>query len=583
MGNRFAVTWDDGKRKLLAFVAAAGIGAGALAGQGATLFTIRLTSIVVMAPDRQTMMRAEQALPELGGVVVRDLGIIHGFSARIPPARLPELENVPGIQVSPDGPISVEGAAYQPIDDGYSMFNLNTLIGATGAQIAGYDGRGIDVALVDTGVTPVLGLDTPGKIVNGPDISFDSQAGGLSHLDSFGHGTFIAGIIAGRDPTWTVGNSQAYAGVAPYARIVNVKVGATNGAADVSQVIAAIDWVVQHRHDRGLNIRVLNLSLGFDGSQAYTADPLAFAAEQAWRAGVVVVAAAGNDGTRDSHLLSPARDPYVISVGADDTHGTWNPAYHTIPAFSQNTAYPPTLVAPGSHMQGLRVPGSYIDDTYGKSDFGGRFLRGSGTSEATAYVSGAAADILSARPDLTPDQVKAVLVGTAQKLPNASADLQGAGLVNVYPATVSTQLGTAQNWTASAGDGSLQMARGGSYVKLGGVPLTGETDIFGHSFVSSKIASAEAAGVTWSGGGFNGATWAGSGWARGTWRSTPWRGVTWSGKAWTGVTWSGVTWSNCGWTGVTWSGNGWTGGTWSGGTWSGGTWSNDAWLTDGWN
>ena len=116
-----------------------------------------------------------------------------------------------------------------------------------------------------------------GAVVNGPDLSFESQAPELRHLDSFGHGTHLAGIING--------NGAGIRGLAPDARVVNVKVAASNGAADVSQVIAAIDWVVQHRNSDGLNIRVLALAFGTDGVQPYDLDPLAYAAEVAWRHG----------------------------------------------------------------------------------------------------------------------------------------------------------------------------------------------------------------------------------------------------------------------------------------------------------
>src|SRR5207247_1109334 len=103
-----------------------------------------------------------------------------------------------------------------------------------------------------------------------------------------------------------------FLGVAPDARIVSVKVADSHGNTDVSQVIAAIDWVVQHAHDPGLNIRVLNLSFGTDSTQSYVLDPLAFAAEVAWNRGIAVVAAVGNAGISASGLADPAYDPYLI-------------------------------------------------------------------------------------------------------------------------------------------------------------------------------------------------------------------------------------------------------------------------------
>ena len=162
----------------------------------------------------------------------------------------------------------VAGASgsYDPASDGYSMANIDAQTGAAAWWDAGYTGAGVDVAVIDTGVTPVPALSTPGSVVYGPDLSLDSQNPALRNLDGFGHGTFMAGLIAGHDPSLTAPYSKApagaYRGIAPDARIVSLKVGAADGSVDVTQVIAAIDWVVQHAHDPGFNIRVINLSYG---------------------------------------------------------------------------------------------------------------------------------------------------------------------------------------------------------------------------------------------------------------------------------------------------------------------------------
>jgi len=180
------------------------------------------------------------------------------------------------------------------------MAALDQVVGAPAAWAAGATGQGIDVALLDTGVTPVNGLGGSNKLLYGPDLSFDSQNPDKMHVDGYGHGTAMAGIIAGNDEV-----AGGYKGVAPGARIVSVKVGASTGAADVSQMIAGIDWVTQHAHDNGMNIRVLNVSLGTNAVQSYQLDPLAHAAEVAWRKGIVVVVSAGNDGTATSSPPAP--------------------------------------------------------------------------------------------------------------------------------------------------------------------------------------------------------------------------------------------------------------------------------------
>ena len=427
-------------------------------------------------------------------------------------------------------------------------------------------GLGVDVALVDTGVTPVAGLDGANKVLFGPDLSFDSQNPSLAYLDGYGHGTAMAGIIAGNDGLGAGG----YQGVAPSSRIVSVKVGASNGATDVSQMIAGIDWVVQHAHDPGMNIRVLNLSLGTSSTQYYVNDPLAQAAENAWRHGIVVVVAAGNDNTTSNSVADPATDPYVIAVGAEDPMGTILSSDDTVPAFSQRGTggRHPDVVAPGVSIMGLLSPGSTLAQQYPNAIIGGRFLRGSGTSQAAALTSGAVADMLSVNPNLTPDQVKNALMSSASRISVNNPNFVGAGLVNVAGAEAVKPTTQTQNFSTATGGGSLELARGANQVTAGGVTLTGEQDIFGTPWVPSVMVPLEQSATAWNGGVYNSVTWSGS-----TWTSVTWSSVTWSSVTWSSVTWSSVTWSSVTWSGATWSSVTWSGATWSGSTWSGANWT----------
>ena len=530
-------------------------------------------SAVIVRAQAPALSGLEHSVVRAGGSVVRELKIIDGFSAMVPAARLAAVRALPGvISVTENAPLRFH-SDYNPNSDPYSMSNTATDLGATSAWSQGITGAGIDVAVIDSGVAPVQGLAGDGKIVNGPDLSFDSQTPSVQYLDGYGHGTFMAGLIAGKDAGADLNHpGTAYLGIAPDARIVNVKVGSANGSVDVSQVIAAIDWTVQHRHDNGLNIRVLNLSLGTDSSQSYQVDPLAFAAEVAWRAGIVVVAAAGNDGATAGHLDDPASDPFLIAVGASGTNGSNALNNVFVAPFSSlgNGIRNPDLVAPGIHLQGLRVPGSYIDLNYSSAVFGDRFFRGSGTSEATALTSGAVALLLQKFPALRPGQVKAILARTAASLPNIAVQAQGSGLLQAGAAVGDTQA-LPNSWQAfwpSIGTGSLEKSRGTNHILFGGVPLAGEQDIFGHSFSAGQMVLPELLGQSWSGG---------------TWNGTTWSGTTWSGTTWSGTTWSGTTWSGTTWSGTTWSGTTWSGTTWSGTTWSGTTWSGDFWSSDIWN
>src|SRR5262245_4837376 len=376
-------------------------------------------------------------------------------------------------------------AGYDPLADANSMLNTTAYTGASAWWDAGYTGKGVDVALIDTGVSPVDALAAEGKVVYGPDLSFESQASNLTNLDTNGHGTFMAGLIAG--------NGTEYRGMAPSSRIVSLKVGVGDGGADVSQVVAAIDWVVQHRTDNGLNIRVINLSYGTNSAQDYRVDPLAFAAEQAWKAGIVVVAAGGNLGFQ-SHmnnapaLADPAFDPWLLAVGSSDSNGTLNPLDDTVPTFSpwpkRGATRGVDVVAPGAHLQGLRVRNSYIDVNNPDARLAGDYFRGSGTSESAAIVSGAVALILEKYPNATPDQVKTLLTNTGLRISGKAQAIGGGALqlATTLVAPLPSAASARQYWTWSTGTGKLEGSRGSDHLTMDGVVLDGERDIFGQPF-----------------------------------------------------------------------------------------------------
>jgi serine protease AprX len=484
--------------------------------------------------------------------------------------------------------VPAQAVTYNPATDLYSMVNTTAYTGAKQWWTAGYTGKGVDVAVIDTGVAPLPGLNATGKIINGPDLSLESQNATFRYLDTNGHGTFMAGLIAGKDTTLTTpyvsAPTSAYRGMAPDARIVNVKVGVADGGVDVSQVIAAINWVVQHKTDTGMNIRVISLSYGTNTKQAYGVDPLAFAVEQAWKKGVVVVAAAGNSGYQRGNtapgLANPAYNPFVIGVGgydpmgtaafSDDVMGTYSASSAGCGATCKN----PDFVAAGSHLQGLRVPGSFLDQTHPEGVIDARYFRGSGTSQATAVTAGAVALILQKYPTLTPDQVKRFITNNAQKIPGADSQAQGAGEINLTALAGKAPVAYTQKFTASTGTGSLELSRGTDHLADStGFVLSGEQDIFGTAFNAATMATLEAAGTSWSGGTWNGRSWAGSSWSGSSWSGCDWSGFRWSGSSWSGSSWSSNTWSGSSWSGFRWSGSSWSGSRWSGGVWSGGSWS----------
>ncbi|MDQ1288384.1 MAG: hypothetical protein QG622_1949 [Actinomycetota bacterium] len=475
---------------------------------------------------------------------------------------------------SPRGNQRTAGAADGGTVDTGSPEAISRIIGAEEAWARGWTGRGVDVAVIDTGVAKVPGLDGPGKVIDGPDLSFDAPGAAVTGLDAHGHGTFMAGLIAAKDP-------GSYTGVAPDSRIVNVKVGAADGAVDVSQVIAAIDWVTQHAHDPGLNIRVLSLSFGTDSVQAYERDPLAQAAEQAWKHGIVVVAAAGNDGRGPRKLADPAYNPYVIAAGGQDPLGTLDTADDRVPDFAQHGTEdrPVDVIAPAAHVIGLRVPGSFVDaEAAGTGRVGTRYQRGSGTSQAAAIVAGGAALLLQKDPDATPDAIKHLLGSTATPLPRKEQNAHkaekysGHGIVNLARACEATPSGGAQGWPSSLGDGDLDKSRAGEYVQDGEVVLRGEKDIFGKPYDSASMSAAASRAGAWNRGTWNGSRWSGDDWSGSRWSNGDWSGTSWSGSRWSGSRWSGMSWD-----GSRWSGDGWNGSRWTGSRWSGSRWSTMDW------
>ena len=451
-------------------------------------------------------------------------------------------------------------------------------------------GRGVDVAVIDTGVAPVPGLNAPGKVVNGPDLSFESQDASTRHLDGYGHGTHMAGIIAGRDVQVKAGNENDkanFVGVAPDARIVNVKVATADGGADVSQVIAAIDWVVQHRKDSGMNIGVINLSYGTHSAQPYTVDPLAYAVENAWRKGIVVVAAAGNDGA-GAALTMPAANPYAIAVGAVDHVGTDSlkddaTAAFTNPGTADRRA---DLLAPGKSVVSLRTPGSSSDRGHPEGlvtgDSARRFFRGSGTSQATAMVSGAVALLLHQRPTLSPDQVKYLLKTTADPL-RGTDPAQGSGVLDMkgaFEAATPSLTKARQSWPAATGTGTLEAARGDSHVvdPLNGAVLTGEVDALGNAWDARSWRTASAAETAWTGGSWNGRVWTGADWSGNSWTARSWRSATWTSRSWSGGDWHARSWR-----GDTWTSTGWSTLEVPARSWSQDAWRARSWRDHGWD
>jgi serine protease AprX len=588
-----ARSWGQRRTGLVALVATALVllVAGTTMPAGAEGRLGGSASVIVMAAPGSVGAVAEQ-VAQLGGDVQRRLPVLDTLIAEIPRPSIPALQASAFVtSVTPDVPVHMNGLmdGYDTAADAGSMRSVNEIIHSKNYWDHGITGAGVDVALIDTGVVPVNGLTYPGQVVNGPDLSFESQYPSARYLDSYGHGTHMAGIIAGRDDAVTdprfADPTTRYMGVAPGARIVSVKVADSQGAVDVSQVLAGIDWVVQHRDDPGFNIRVLNLSFGTDGVQDYMLDPLTYAVEVAWRKGIAVVVAAGNGGFGTTKLNNPAYDPMVIAVGAANSNGTPTIQDDTIPSFSScgDGTRNPDVVAPGQSIVSLRSPGSYADLNYASARVGStpRFFKGSGTSQSAAVISGAAALLIQQRPAMTPDQLKKLLMQTATPVPLASARCQGAGMVDLkWAAPTPTVAESTQTSPLATGLGTLQGARGTNVLSDGTVALSGEMDIFGTPWNPADWTGKSWSESSWTGGTWNGKSWSGSEWSGTSWTGKSWSGVVWDGKSWSGKSWSSMTWSGKSWsmTAKSWSSKGsWTNRGWTSKTFAANAWSTGKW------
>ena len=557
---------------LLALIGGTGVQARKVDGAFSTVI------VQAMPGDRS---EAAQLVRSVGGEVGRPLNVINGFSASVPSSSIATLSRSSSVRaVTPNGRVTLSGHTnVSPGTGKGTSYDVTRAIGARKLWEQGYTGSGVDVALIDSGVAPVRGLRQTGKVIHGPDFSWESQAENLAHFDTYGHGTHMAGLITGREGPAGAAyhtNEHNHFGVAPDSRLISIKVADAKGLTDVTQVIAAIDWVIAHRHDAGMNIRVLSLSFGTDGTQTYLLDPLSFAVERAWKKGIVVVAAAGNTGFGDLSLNNPAFNPFVIAVGATDTKGTETISDDVVPSWSTtgNLLRNPDVVAPGTSVVSYRTRRSYIDKQHVEGRIGRRYFKGSGTSQATAVTSGAVALLLDRRPNLKPDQVKKALTATARRLSKASARAQGHGLLNLPAAnTYSSFLLSGQLHLPGTGLGGLVGARGSNIISSSGVPLAGEIDIFGQPWLGATITNLGNA-LT---GLFNGTLLSGLGFVTDPVLGLVWATVGWERNDWAGSRWTDDSWTGSRWTGSRWTGSRWTGSRWTGSRWTGDTWSSAAW------
>jgi serine protease AprX len=459
--------WTMPTHKLVGRACAVLCALGAAAPSAATATRSSHPEYLVQLRQGISQAAGRHAIAAAGGRVTRDLHIIHAFGARLsrPVAR--------SLRARPQVASVVRNSRMEPSAATTSLTGT-TLLTAFNQSLAtdriwstGATGKNVTVAVIDTGIAGALAdfrtsqSDASSRVIASVVTNPEATSAG----DGYGHGTHVAGLIAGNgfdrassDPLF-----GRYAGTAPNARLVSIKASDEHGDATVLDVIYGLQFAVDQRGTYG--IRVVNLSLESAAAQSAKTDPLDAAVEQAWLHGLVVVAAAGNRGTAvDAVSYAPGNDPYAISVGAVDDLATKNTKDDVLASWSsrgktQDGVSKPDVLAPGAHLVSMLAPGSDFAALCPTCVVSGQYIRLGGTSMAAAVTSGVVADLLQIHPTWTPDQVKAVLMGTARTV-TSGKEVAADMAVKANPASQpNPNLGLTPNTLLDPATGDIDYAR----------------------------------------------------------------------------------------------------------------------------
>jgi serine protease AprX len=581
--SRRRVRKVTGGAALLALTASAG--ALVASPHSAEAATGAQQSVIVTASDGRSSAQVATAVRAAGGEVLSSYSVVHGVSARLAAGT-----TLPGLAISADRPLHVTSARVGATSTGVP----DTLRATLGLTDSSASGAGVTVAVVDTGVADVP--DLAGRVTHMSASSSPTSFWDLK--DGYGHGTFMAGLIAGSGAS----SGQAYTGVAPAARILDVRVASADGTTALSDVLAGLSKVATWAPT--LHIKVLNLSLDSGSPLPWQVDPLTEALDALWDSGITVVVPAGNGGVLglSGTVSSPGVDPNLITVGSLDEHGTANRADDTVSAFSGRGPTfqgvgKPDVVAPGAHLISLAAASSVIYKANPDSVVDGSYFRGSGTSMSTAVTSGVIADILSVRPGLSPDGVKALLVGTAYPAAGLSDKKSaGAGGVDAALAVASAEsfkdLGTDSSATPP---GPAWIWDGYSNAIVNDQPISA-------AFYWSLMPASAKSWVTTNWQGLNPVArawvinhWDTSAWAKSFggvsttdlqaryWAARSWIARSWIARSWISTSWTGQTWSAVDFTARSWIGNDWSARSWIARSWIARSWISDSWSGRSWS
>ena len=547
-------------------------------------------TVLLTLTGSTSLSQLAESVSTLGGRVVETLGLADSL-----------LVELPSGVTAPTGATEVPDVAMKV--NSTRTAGGSAIDGLTYRETIGLDdtradlGAGVTVALVDTGVAETSGLGAVDHV----------RVDGITDTDNdgYGHGTFLAGIING---------TGTHEGVAPAATVLDVKVAGSDGETSLSKVLQGLELAAEGDAD------VVNLSLSSGSPLPPAVDPLALALERLWSRGVVVVVAAGNDGPDRNTVSSPGNDPIVLTAGALDESGSSDRDDDSVADFSargaKHSGGKPDLVAPGVSVVSIGAPGSYAE-SQGKPHSEG-YIYGSGTSMAAAVTSGAVAALLAENPRLSPNGVKALLMGTTY----TSADLEasdgagaggldlGAALDAAAKAPVSpappdwTDVdgdwgpaeGDEQAWEAFAeawesGDFaavraawdalSWQTQQWASRMWVFAV-VAGALNMDEHAFEARSWAARSWAFDGWLARSWAARSWAARSWAYDEWLARSWAGRSWAARSWAARSWAVDEWLARSWAARSWAARSWAARSWAARSWAARSWADDEWAARSW-
>lgn len=573
-------------------------------------------------PTREVLLGTTGSLAEVaegvtaaGGRVVQRFGIARALVAQLPEAA----SAPPGAYVIPNTAMTFNALpSAASTSDAVNTFR-DTIKAPDGA------GNGVKVAVVDTGVDPDAAVTVSDRI---------NVSGGPAG-DGYGHGTFMAGLVAGTDAD--------FGGVAPKASFVDVQVAATDGSTDLRRVLAGLQAVADKRvGDPSLEVAMLALST--QSPLPPYLDPLSVALDRLWARGVTVVVASGNNGPNS--LASPASDPQLLVVGAQDEKDTAARTDDVVGDFSSfGKAFGfarPDVVAPGVSLVSTSPVDSAAYTQNPGSQVGTGFLKGTGTSMSAAVAAGAVAALVAQRPALTPDDAKRLLVGTAYRTASLTA-ANGAGnggldlgkamttQVSAVP-PLTNSMPSAPNFGPNEADAQAWADFAAAWA-AGDLPavakawsaMSPQTRKWAANAwsLAAVVRALQSDDGTWAGRRWAGRRWAvqnwdgrrwatdewvGRRWADANWLATVWDGRRWAGRRWASVdwlafawtlrttatdsevqdewtsedSWNGRRWADVEWVGRRWAEDAWTGRRWADFSWDGRRWASDDWTGRRW-